>query len=64
MMQMLADIRPNEEHAKDHIQRNPVTTVTQVVQEMSEHEVRFSLSWAAAMHWVLHPFVCDHDDAD
>ncbi|KAK9868043.1 hypothetical protein WJX84_000850 [Apatococcus fuscideae] len=37
--EMLADIRPNEEHAKDHIHRNPVTTVTQVVQEMSEHEV-------------------------
>ncbi len=37
---MLADIRPNEEHAKEHIERNPVTTVAQVVPEMSEHEVR------------------------
>ena len=37
--QMLADIRPNEEHAKEHIERNPVTTVAQVVPEMSEHEV-------------------------
>ena len=36
---MLADIRPNEEHAKEHIERNPVTTVVQVVPEMSEHEV-------------------------
>ncbi len=39
-VQMLADIRPNEEHAKEHIERNPVTTVAQVVPEMSEHEVR------------------------
>ena len=38
-LQMLADIRPNEEHAKEHIERNPVTTVAQVVPEMSEHEV-------------------------
>lgn len=38
-LQMLADIRPNEEHAKEHIERNPVTTVVQVVPEMSEHEV-------------------------
>ncbi|KAL3145226.1 Dynein, 70 kDa intermediate chain, flagellar outer arm [Trebouxia sp. C0010 RCD-2024] len=37
--EMLADIRPNEEHAKEHIERNPVTTVVQVVPEMSEHEV-------------------------
>lgn len=36
---MLADIRPNEDHAKEHIERNPVTTVAQVVPEMSEHEV-------------------------
>ena len=39
LLQMLADIRPNEEHAKEHIERNPVTTVAQVVPEMSEHEV-------------------------
>ena len=38
-LQMLADIRPNEEHAKEHIERNPVTTIAQVVPEMSEHEV-------------------------
>lgn len=35
---MLADIRPNEEHAKEYIPRNPVITVTQCVPEMSEHE--------------------------
>jgi len=44
MLQMLADIRPNEEHAKEHIERNPVTTVAQVVPEMSEHEVRSCLA--------------------
>lgn len=43
LLQMLADIRPNEEHAKEHIERNRVTTVVQVVPEMSEHEVRFSV---------------------
>lgn len=37
-MQMFADIRPNEDHAKEHIPRNPVITVTQCVPEMSEHE--------------------------
>ena len=42
LLQMLADIRPNEEHAKEHIERNPVTTVAQVVPEMSEHEVIIS----------------------
>lgn len=36
--EMIADIRPNEEHAKDYIPRNPVVTVTQCVPEMSEHE--------------------------
>lgn len=36
--EMLADIRPNEEHAKEYIPRNPVITVTQCVPEMSEHE--------------------------
>lgn len=35
---MLADIRPNEDHAKDYIIRSPVITVTQCVPEMSEHE--------------------------
>ena len=44
-LQMLADIRPNEEHVKDHIARNPVTTVAQVVPEMSEHEVSPFLAW-------------------
>ena len=36
--EMLADIRPNEEHAKEYIPRNPVITVIQCVPEMSEHE--------------------------
>mmetsp|Transcript_37152 Transcript_37152/g.82649 ORF Transcript_37152/g.82649 Transcript_37152/m.82649 type:complete len:561 (+) Transcript_37152:351-2033(+) len=36
--EMLADIRPNEEHAKEYIPRNPVITVSQCVPEMSEHE--------------------------
>ncbi|KAG2445864.1 hypothetical protein HXX76_000468 [Chlamydomonas incerta] len=36
--EMLADIRPNEDHGKEYIPRNPVTTVTQCVPEMSEHE--------------------------
>ncbi len=36
--EMIADIRPNEEHAKQYIPRNPVITVTQCVPEMSEHE--------------------------
>ena len=51
---MLADIRPNEEHAKEHIERNPVTTVAQVVPEMSEHEVRSrSASHHAEDHMVF-----------
>ncbi|KAK9824062.1 hypothetical protein WJX72_007469 [[Myrmecia] bisecta] len=36
--EMLADIRPNEEHAREHMERNPVTTISQIVPEMSEHE--------------------------
>ncbi|GLI59067.1 hypothetical protein VaNZ11_000900 [Volvox africanus] len=36
--EMLADIRPNEDHGREYIPRNPVTTVTQCVPEMSEHE--------------------------
>lgn len=36
--EMLADIRPNEEHASECLPRNPVITVTQCVPEMSEHE--------------------------
>mmetsp|Transcript_183 Transcript_183/g.635 ORF Transcript_183/g.635 Transcript_183/m.635 type:complete len:582 (+) Transcript_183:180-1925(+) len=36
--EMLADIRPNEEHANEYIERNPVTSIAQVVPEMSEHE--------------------------
>jgi dynein intermediate chain 2 len=36
--EMLADIRPNEEHAQEYISKNPVLTVRQCVAEMSEHE--------------------------
>lgn len=36
--EMLADIRPNEEHAQEYVPKNPVVTVTQCVPEMSEHE--------------------------
>lgn len=36
--EMIADIRPNEEHAKEYLPRNPVVSVTQCVPEMSEHE--------------------------
>jgi dynein intermediate chain 2 len=36
--EMLADIRPNEEHVKECIPRNPIISVTQCVPEMSEHE--------------------------
>ncbi len=36
---MLADVRPNEEHAGEYLERNPVVTVAQCVPEMSEHEV-------------------------
>ena len=37
---MLADIRPNDEHAREHISRNPVTTNTSCIPQMSEHEVQ------------------------
>lgn len=36
--EMIADIRPNEEHAKEYIPRNPIITSSQCVPEMSEHE--------------------------
>ena len=60
-IQMLADIRPNEEHAKEHIERNPVTTVVQVVPEMSEHEVRTlfnTLTHPWWLHTILHTADC------
>ena len=56
LFQMLADIRPNEEHAKEHIERNPVTTVAQVVPEMSEHEVRSCFPMQELKHVALHAF--------
>ena len=39
--QMLADIRPNEDHAKQYIELPQLSTVVQVMPEMSEHEVPF-----------------------
>ncbi|GMH43207.1 hypothetical protein BSKO_11129 [Bryopsis sp. KO-2023] len=36
--EMLADIRPNEEHAQEYVERNPVITVSQCIAEVSEHE--------------------------
>ncbi|BDA50396.1 Dynein intermediate chain 2, axonemal [Coccomyxa sp. Obi] len=36
---MLADIRPNEEHANNFVVRTPMCTSVQVGQQMSEHEV-------------------------
>lgn len=36
--EMLADVRPNEEHANACMNRNPVISVMQCVPEMSEHE--------------------------
>ena len=39
-VQMLADIRPNEEHARNFAVCNPMSSAVQVGPEMSEHEVR------------------------
>lgn len=36
--EMLADIRPNDEHAAEHLPRNPMVTITQCVPDFSEHE--------------------------
>jgi len=36
--EMLADVRPNEEHAAECLNRNPVISVMQCVPEMSEHD--------------------------
>lgn len=36
--EMLADIRPNEDHMREYLPRNPVNTVSQCVPEMSEHD--------------------------
>jgi len=37
--QVLADIRPNEEHAANHILRNLIRTGVQAVPSRSEHDV-------------------------
>lgn len=36
--EMIADVRPNEEHAERYIERCPVTTCAQVIPDMSEHD--------------------------
>lgn len=36
--EMLADVRPNEEHAQEYVERNPVISVSQCIPEVSEHE--------------------------
>lgn len=36
--EMIADVRPNEEHAAAYVERSPVTTCAQVIPDMSEHE--------------------------
>ncbi len=50
-VQMLADIRPNEEHAKDYSERSQVSVGIQAAPDMSEHEVRLLAhvsGWAAS----------------
>ena len=42
--QVLADIRPNEEHAANHILRNPTRTGVQAVPSRSEHDVSILIS--------------------
>ena len=39
LLQMLADIRPNEEHMRNFVVRNPMSSAVQVGATMSEHEV-------------------------
>lgn len=39
-MQMLVDIRPNEDHAKQYVAQRQTMSVVQVMPELSEHEVR------------------------
>ena len=39
LLQMLADIRPNEEHMRNFVVRNPMSSAVQVGPTMSEHEV-------------------------
>eukprot|EP00884_Botryococcus_braunii_P012901 jgi/Botrbrau1/21611/Bobra.43_1s0015.1 len=36
--EMLADIRPNEEHARNYVERAHVSVAIQAAPEMSEHE--------------------------
>ena len=39
-LQLLIDMRPNEEHAKNWVVKNAVSVAVQAAPEMSEHEVR------------------------
>ena len=41
-LEMLADIRPNEEHARNFVVANPMSSAVQVGPEMSEHEAKYS----------------------
>lgn len=43
--EMVADIRPNEEHAKEYIPRNPVVTVCQCVDIANSHSKRLLHDW-------------------
>ena len=45
VLQLLADIRPNEDHAKNFVALRHMTSVIQVMPEVSEHEVK--RSWLA-----------------
>ena len=40
-LQLLADIRPNEEHAKNFVPLRHIHEVIQVMPEVSEHEASF-----------------------
>ncbi|KAF8065447.1 ODA6 [Scenedesmus sp. PABB004] len=66
--EMVADIRPNEDHARECVPRNPVTTGAQCVPEMSEHEAN-TLALTYAHKAVSHteggwPKDVDHTEAE
>lgn len=42
-LQVLFDLRPNEDYANDHIVRDPAHTATQAQRQMSEHEVNTTI---------------------
>ena len=39
VLQLLADIRPNEDHARNYVALRHLTSVVQVMPEVSEYEV-------------------------